>query len=138
RAGQTSQTAPQPPPADSLTAEQEAKLRELLHQTIARDEATEAALHAKPKAEPAKETRTLQKQTTSESKPKPATPEKPTGKATQPKIEATVPAKETTTVPVQRTRQQRLDELLKAYKADLITPTEYHQQRAKILSEPDN
>ena len=48
----------------------------------------------------------------------------------------TVPANQTSTVPVERIKQQRLDELLKAYKADLITPTDYHRQRAKILSEP--
>ena len=32
-------------------------------------------------------------------------------------------------------KQQRLAELLRKYKADEITPEEYHQQRAKILSE---
>jgi hypothetical protein len=33
-------------------------------------------------------------------------------------------------------KQQRLAELLRKYKAEEITPEEYHQQRAKILSEP--
>jgi hypothetical protein len=33
-------------------------------------------------------------------------------------------------------KQTRLAELLRKYKADQITPEEYHQQRAKILSEP--
>ena len=33
-------------------------------------------------------------------------------------------------------KQQRLAELLGKYKAEEITPEEYHQQRAKILSEP--
>jgi hypothetical protein len=33
-------------------------------------------------------------------------------------------------------KQQRLAELLEAYKADKIGPTEYHKQRAKILAEP--
>ncbi|HOX55379.1 MAG TPA: hypothetical protein P5205_01430 [Candidatus Paceibacterota bacterium] len=33
-------------------------------------------------------------------------------------------------------KQQRLDELLAKYKADQITPEEYHQQRARILAEP--
>ena len=32
-------------------------------------------------------------------------------------------------------KEQRLYELLQKYKADQITPTEYHQQRAKILAE---
>ena len=33
-------------------------------------------------------------------------------------------------------KQQKLDQLLQLYRADQITPQEYHAQRAKILSEP--
>jgi len=33
-------------------------------------------------------------------------------------------------------KEQRLQELLQLYKADRITPTEYHEQRAKIIAEP--
>jgi hypothetical protein len=33
-------------------------------------------------------------------------------------------------------KQGRLDELLRKYRADQITPEEYHQQRAKIIAEP--
>ena len=33
-------------------------------------------------------------------------------------------------------KEQRLQELLQKYKADQITPEEYHQQRARILAEP--
>lgn len=33
-------------------------------------------------------------------------------------------------------KEQRLADLLQQYKTDRITPAEYHQQRAKILSEP--
>jgi hypothetical protein len=32
-------------------------------------------------------------------------------------------------------KEQRLQELLRKYKADQVTPEEYHQQRAKILAE---
>ena len=35
-----------------------------------------------------------------------------------------------------KTKQQRLAELLELYKADKVSPSEYHAQRAKILSEP--
>ena len=35
-----------------------------------------------------------------------------------------------------KTKQQRLSELLDAYKRDVIAPPEYHQQRARILAEP--
>jgi hypothetical protein len=33
-------------------------------------------------------------------------------------------------------KRQRLDDLLARYKADQITPEQYHEQRAKILAEP--
>jgi hypothetical protein len=33
-------------------------------------------------------------------------------------------------------KQQRLDDLLRKYRSDQLTPEEYHQQRAKILGEP--
>jgi hypothetical protein len=33
-------------------------------------------------------------------------------------------------------KQQRLEQLLQLYRADQITPQEYHEQRAKILAEP--
>jgi len=38
--------------------------------------------------------------------------------------------------PVALSKEQRLQELLQLYRADRITPVEYHAQRAKILSEP--
>lgn len=38
--------------------------------------------------------------------------------------------------PLSASKQNRLEELLQLYKADQITPQQYHEQRAKILSEP--
>ncbi len=37
---------------------------------------------------------------------------------------------------ISKGKQQRLADLLEQYRADKITPAEYHAQRAKILSEP--
>lgn len=37
---------------------------------------------------------------------------------------------------VSSAKQQKLDQLLQLYRADQITPQEYHEQRAKILAEP--
>ena len=37
---------------------------------------------------------------------------------------------------VPTTRDEKLAELLRRYRADLITPREYHQERAKIIAEP--
>jgi len=42
----------------------------------------------------------------------------------------------TPALPINGTKQQRLQVLLDKYKADQISPQEYHQQRAAILSEP--
>jgi hypothetical protein len=39
-------------------------------------------------------------------------------------------------VPISGDKQQRLAALLQQYRADQITPEQYHQQRAKILAEP--
>jgi hypothetical protein len=37
---------------------------------------------------------------------------------------------------VSTAKRQRLDDLLLRYKADMITPEQYHEQRAKIIAEP--
>jgi len=37
---------------------------------------------------------------------------------------------------VSSAKRQRLDDLLARYKADQITPEQYHEQRAKVLAEP--
>jgi hypothetical protein len=33
-------------------------------------------------------------------------------------------------------KKQQLDELLRRYQADEITPAQYHEQRAKVLAAP--
>lgn len=38
--------------------------------------------------------------------------------------------------PLSATKQERLAELLRLYRAEAITPEQYHTQRAKILAEP--
>jgi hypothetical protein len=38
--------------------------------------------------------------------------------------------------PLPASKQQRLDDLLQAYRMDRISPQQYHTQRAKILAEP--
>jgi hypothetical protein len=39
-------------------------------------------------------------------------------------------------LPISAAKQQELDALLVQYKADQISPEEYHKQRAAILAEP--
>jgi len=38
-------------------------------------------------------------------------------------------------LPISGTKEQRLQQLLQQYKADQITPQEYHQKRAQIIAE---
>jgi hypothetical protein len=47
----------------------------------------------------------------------------------------TAPVNSTVATPVVNVRAHRLAALLEAYRADRITPIEYHNQRAKILAE---
>jgi hypothetical protein len=39
-------------------------------------------------------------------------------------------------LPISADKQQRLEALLQKYRADQITPEQYHAERAKILAEP--
>ena len=43
---------------------------------------------------------------------------------------------ETPALPISATKEERLQALLQKYKADQITPEEYHTERAKIMGEP--
>jgi len=38
--------------------------------------------------------------------------------------------------PIPAEKQKRLQDLLRKYQADEITPQQYHEERAKILAEP--
>ena len=40
------------------------------------------------------------------------------------------------TLPISAAKQEKLEALLAKYKADQISPEEYHVQRAAILAEP--
>lgn len=65
----------------------------------------------------------------------PAKPAKPVV-ATAPVVAVPITANiETAPSPLSGSKQERLAELLRRYKADEVTPQEYHTQRAKILAE---
>lgn len=69
----------------------------------------------------------------------PAKPAKPivTVAAPAPVVAAPITANiETALSPLSGSKQERLAELLRRYKADAVTPQEYHTQRAKIIAEP--
>jgi hypothetical protein len=58
-----------------------------------------------------------------------------TGQVSAVTTPATTPAPAPVVSAAAVTRAQKLSALLEAYKADRITPIEYHTQRAKILAE---
>ncbi len=65
-------------------------------------------------------------------------------KSDAPKVVKSAPAEVKAAAPVvpkvdpsaPKTKEQKLAELLEMYKKDSITAQEYHQRRAKLLSEP--
>lgn len=75
------------------------------------------------------------------SQPVAAEPSKPAVvKTTKPKVQSDEPQKAMSTLeapasPLAGSKEQRLQQLLQQYKADQITPEQYHQQRAKIIAE---
>lgn len=69
----------------------------------------------------------------------PVVPAKPavTVVAPAPVVAAPITANiETAPSPLSGSKQERLAELLRRYKADAVTPQEYHTQRAAIIAEP--
>jgi hypothetical protein len=138
------------PPGDS---ESIAKAREALRQKMKELEAQPPASTNAPASAAAKPAQTKPKATASpapavakpaEAKPKP-TASKPEGKPTADTVQKKPAAVKATPAfpPIQAPppaisadKQQRLVELLRKYKAEELTPEEYHLQRAKIMSEP--
>lgn len=100
-------------------------LQEALHQRITQEESQLAK--PAPVTESPTPAKTEVKQATSESKApaKQAKASKPAGQ---------VPLVPPPT-PLSGSKEERLGQLLKQYKADQITPAEYHEQRAKIIAE---
>lgn len=116
-----------------------AKAREAVRQKMAELEQTPAAQPAAaPAAAPAKrgtKPPRTEKQTEHALAQPVAAPAAP-GKSTSAQAAPSLPQIEGPAAAIATSKQQRLDELLNRYRADQITPEEYHQQRAAILAEP--
>ena len=129
-------TSAQPP----VNQESITKARETLHQQMKELESQPPA--ATPAANPAPKVAGSQP---GQKSPEAKSSETAGKSDTQPKPDKAIkkPAKGTAFPPIpvpppaiSADKDARLAELLRKYKADEITPEEYHQQRAKILSEP--
>lgn len=93
---------------------EDAALRETMHARMA-DKAVPAAAPAEPA-------------------PAPTKPAKPAPSKAKPAKAASTPM-QTPASPLAGSKEERLKHLLDQYKADQITPEEYHKQRAKIVAE---
>jgi hypothetical protein len=109
------------------------KLLKALRQKVAEERAnTPAAAEVRKPAKAARAAK--KKEQPAPAKSKPAAPAAMTPPAKAPEAAAVPAAPEQPAAP--KTKQERLQALLTDYKADKITPREYHEQRVKILAEP--
>jgi hypothetical protein len=132
-----------PPPSNNQTTD---KAREAVRQKWSELEAQDKASQASPPVAPAPEAKTAvktQKETTKEPPAAETKKAKPAEKAAE--AQAKVKPEQAAAglqplmappIPISQAKEARLQELLKNYKADQITPEEYHKQRAAILAEP--
>ena len=117
---------PLPAPSKPLTAEQEAAARAAVDQRMFE------ITGVRPGTVPPQTVKAPEAVAQPQSTPRTTTAPR-TGQANA----ATTPAPAPPVVSAAAvTRAQKLSALLEAYKADLITPIEYHTRRAKILAEP--
>jgi hypothetical protein len=118
-------------PANSANNEQ---LQQALDEKMKQNEAATANQPPAPMKNPEKHTSAgeeNQAATKPQPAPKPATKPAPKPAPTMSLPQLTGPAS-----PLSPAKQQKLDALLQLYRADQLTPEQYHEQRAKILSEP--
>jgi hypothetical protein len=123
----------QPAPASlaPASAEQQQKALELLRQKMAEEApAAGSASRAKP-AKPATGAKAA-------AEGQPTTPAQPNLSAVTPAAASPGGNAPAVAAPpsLSASKQQRLNELLDKYRADQLNPTQYHEQRAKILAEP--
>jgi hypothetical protein len=115
-----------PAPAEALSNADDAALREALRKTMEEGEAAGAAIATSQSSKAQTERRAKQ-----ETKAEPrATASEQRSK------ESTTPTAISPAAP--KSKAQRLAELTEAYRRDEITPAQYHQERAKILAEPND
>jgi len=126
------QPAPEPAPAVSAAATDEERLREAVRARLAAGETPATAAPEQPHVTTGSDLQPVVSSTTIVS-PTPAAPAEPAPAVTP------APTGPTTIVappsPLAGSKEQRLQALLQQYKADRITPQQYHEERAKILAE---
>jgi hypothetical protein len=127
---------PSPAVSPAMTApassDQQEQAIMLLRQHMADSATAPASAPAKQKTAKAKPSKEAHKSSTSTTSSMPPAAD---AAVTQPSGQSATPAlPELSSGP--KTKQQRLMDLLEQYKADKLTPAEYHAERAKIIAEP--
>jgi len=126
----------------AMTPEQELKAHQLLEQKASEvaprpsgptaiQSRNEALKNAEAEARALLESRSKQQQKSTTPQPVPVLEQKAKSKGNEPQT-----AVEAIPLPISGSKQQRLAQLLEAYKRDQMTAVQYHQERAKILAEP--
>lgn len=140
-------TSPTPTPVAAPSAsdsEAIAKAREATRQKVQQLEGERAATPvAQPKAQKAPKATSAPKEEAKAAsatakvavQSKPAEPAKEVKKKSGETPGTELQPLERTPLPISQEKQDRLAELLKRYKADELTPEQYHAERAKILKE---
>jgi len=131
-----------PPVSEESVAKAREDLRQKMNQLEAQPPALTNALASAPIPAPKAATSTpTQKRVPAKLQGTNAIPAKAQPKAQKlsqkpAKARQAFPAVQAPPPAISASKEARLAELLRKYKADEITPEEYHQQRAKIMSEP--
>ena len=125
--------------AQPASPELQDKAVELLRQTISQSQSAPVAAPT-PAAPAAVSSETPA--ATATTKVKPAKVTKSMSSASSKPAKVTAPTVPEVAAPIvaqpagPKSKQERLADLLEAYRADRVSPTEYHAERAKILAEP--
>ena len=132
---------PTPVTTGKLSAEDEAKVREQMRQAIADLNAKDAAAQASAPVIVPGAASSEKMTVTKAPKVKKLPPADASMAEQKQEMKKEQKSGQLETIPVSTamipgSKEQRLADLLQLYKTDKISPSEYHQQRAKIVSEP--
>lgn len=144
---QERQQGPMASPAvgQPMPASQQQRALDLLRQEVAKERASSAAAATSKKARSSSAAAAPGKRSGSSSAStakKPAAHKPPSSSNTPAVSQSAAPSAPAVSTapaipsPISKSKQDRLQELLEQYRADKLTPSEYHAARAKILAEP--
>jgi archaellum component FlaD/FlaE len=135
RADDISTQAPPPTATSSQTITNKAELKKQAEAEAKAKKEAEKKAKAEAKAKKKAEAE-ARKEAEAKAKAQKGKPTQSTTNAPAMKKPAVITRPEAPPLPISSDKEQRLQELLKKYKADQLTPEQYQAERAKILAEP--